>query len=245
MAEKKETKSRAWLGIVYPDSCADNWQELLALHGVSAFISPCHDKDLNVAAHSSAAAGDVSTVHDEKKAHYHVIMVWDGPTTYNNALSYFKLIKAASRIFPCATLRGAARYLIHLDNPEKYQYSREDVVTIGGLDYDAVINSASDDLLALCEIIDFIEDNDLISFRELVLICKTGHMDWFRVIMTSQRENVWKYLRSREYDLRLAENQRAVSLAQSEMLGLGDGGQQTDLQRAAAQLDEDRHPFGR
>lgn len=231
-AKAEEKKSRAWLGIVYPESCAENWQGILAENGCQCLISPLHDKDLN-------ADGEV------KKPHHHIIMVWDGPTTYSNAMHYNQLIKGAGTVKACATLRGAARYLTHMDNPEKYQYSANDVISIGGLDYQSIVESASDELLALCEIIDFIEDNDLISFRELVLTCKSCKMDWFRVIMTSQRENVWKYLRSREYDKRLSAQRIEVGIAQAQMLGLGDGGQQTDLQRAAAKLDEDRHPFGR
>lgn len=185
----KEKKSRAWLTIVYPESAPSDWRSQLAEAGCLALISPLHDRDVN-------ADGEV------KKAHHHVILIWDGgTTTYANAKSYVDMIGGVGCL-AAATLRGAARYLIHLDNPEKFQYDRADVCVIGGLDYDEIVNSVSDDLLALYEIFDFIEETGMTSFRQLVFYCRQERQDWARVILTSQRENVWKYLRSMEYDLK-------------------------------------------
>lgn len=63
-------KSRYWITVVYPESAAENWIEILNLSGLQAIISPLHDKDVN-------ATGEI------KKAHYHVMLMWDGPTTKN------------------------------------------------------------------------------------------------------------------------------------------------------------------
>lgn len=184
----KDKKSRGWLTVVYPESAPQDWVAKLAEVGCMALISPLHEFDTN-------PTGEI------KKAHWHVILLWEGPTTYSNASEYVALIGGVGCL-PCATLRGAARYLCHLDNPEKHPYNPEDVRIIGGLDYAEIINSASDDLLVLYDILDYIEGYQITSFRQLLFYCRKERQDWARVILTTQRENVWKYLRSMEYDLK-------------------------------------------
>ena len=71
MAEKKNTKKRNWAFVLYPESAPEDWKEQLQLAGLQCAISPLHDKDLN-------ADGT------PKKAHYHIILVYGNPTTYNN-----------------------------------------------------------------------------------------------------------------------------------------------------------------
>ena len=46
-------------------------------------------------------------------------------------------------------VRGYARYLCHLDNPEKAQYNISDVISLGGADYQEVISLASDKYIFL------------------------------------------------------------------------------------------------
>lgn len=180
-------KSRTWLTIVYPESAPEDWLSKLSEIGVQAIISPLHDKDLN-------ADGEI------KKPHYHVAMIWEGPTTLSNASHYVEIIKGVGCI-PAATLRGSARYFCHLDNPEKYQYEKADVRTIGGIDYETIINSVSDDMLLLYDIFDFIDEHRVLSYRLLLRYCRVYRQDWARLICTSERENVFRYIRSYEDDI--------------------------------------------
>ena len=53
--------------MVYPESAPSDWIEQLQQRGVVGAISPLHDKDLN-------ATGE------PKKAHWHVIVTYEGPT---------------------------------------------------------------------------------------------------------------------------------------------------------------------
>lgn len=181
------TTSRGWLTLVYPESAPEGWKDKLASVGMQAIISPLHDKDLNA-------------TKEQKKPHYHVLLYWEGPTTRNNALKYVEMIGGVGCI-PCASVRGSARYFCHLDNPEKAQYSKDDVKTICGLDYNLIITSDSDDMLAYFDIIDFIERNHLISFRKLMLYCRSYNTDWAKLLLTKYRENVFRYMRSFEQDL--------------------------------------------
>ena len=189
MSEIKKglSKSRGWLCVVYPESAPEDWIQILASIGAQALISPLHDQDLN-------ADGEV------KKPHYHVILLWDGPTTKSNAQAVVDLIRGVG-CFAMATLRGASRYLCHLDNPEKHRYNPEDVKQLGGLVYDDIINSASDDLLTLYEIFDWIDENVCVSFRQFMIFARSFRPDWAKVVLTRHRENIIAYQRSLNWEI--------------------------------------------
>ena len=51
--------------------------------------------------------------------------------------------------------RAYARYLCHLDNPEKAQYDMENVISCSGADYQTMINLATDKYSAIGEMIEF------------------------------------------------------------------------------------------
>lgn len=139
MAEKKSSiKKRNWAFFVYPTkeqldavgsaydgsdgygSAPDDWVEQLRLSGLQFAISPLHDKDKH-------EDGSGRT----KKPHYHVIVIYGSPTTYNNVKN---LTDSFNAPIPQALeqVRGYYRYLTHKDNPDKYQYDEKDIVTGGG-----------------------------------------------------------------------------------------------------------------
>ena len=66
----KNVKKRNWAFVLYPESAPENWREELQKTGLQCAISPLHDRDMN----------PDST---PKKAHYHVILTYSGPTSYN------------------------------------------------------------------------------------------------------------------------------------------------------------------
>ena len=106
------TKNRHWTFVVYPESVVSNWIELLIETGLPFAISPLHDKDLN-------------SNGEPKKPHYHVVVTYDGPTTYKSVNE--NICKLIGSTIPqrVLSLRGIYRYLTHEDNPEKYQYNRD------------------------------------------------------------------------------------------------------------------------
>ena len=110
----KNIKKRNWAFVLYPESAPENWKEILQQTGLGIAISPLHDKDVN-------PTGEV------KKAHYHIILIYDGPTTYNNVRS---LTESLGQPIPqpLEQVRGYYRYLTHKDNPEKYQYDDKDII---------------------------------------------------------------------------------------------------------------------
>lgn len=161
MAEKKNTKKRNWAFVLYPESAPEDWKEQLQLAGLQCAISPLHDKDLN-------ADGT------PKKAHYHIILVYGNPTTYNNVKTLTDRLNQPIPQ-PLEQVRGYYRYLTHKDNPEKYQYSDKDIITINGFDITEFIEMTKSEVLAIksslqslirelniieyADLLDYIQDN--------------------------------------------------------------------------------------
>lgn len=116
----KNTKERYWTFIVYPESAPENWKEILQQTGVQWAISPLHDKDKN-------PDGEI------KKAHYHIVGFWKGPTSYERV---YDITQELNSPIPQRIMSpiGAIRYLTHKDNPEKYQYDEKEIQCINGLD---------------------------------------------------------------------------------------------------------------
>ena len=81
MAERKasDARKRNFATVIYPESAPENWREILAGYFVPAFVSPLHDKDVN-------ATGD------PKKAHHHVMVMFEGKKSDEQVKTMFDSI---------------------------------------------------------------------------------------------------------------------------------------------------------
>lgn len=181
--EKQSIKrTRNYATVIYPESAPDNWREILSEQFIPAFISPLHDKDIN-------PGGEV------KKAHHHVILMFDSVKTVEQAREVFEKIGGVG----CEvinSIRGYARYLCHLDNPEKFQYQPDDVTALCGADYASIIELVIDKYKAIDEIMDFCDDNGIVSYRDLMRYCRKDRRDWFRVLCDNGSYVILEYLKS-------------------------------------------------
>lgn len=186
--EKKTTvdgRARNFATVVYPESAPENWQQILAEQFIPAFISPLHDKDVN-------------PTGEPKKPHYHVIVMFDGKKSEDQVRGIFALIGGVG----CEVVkssRGYSRYLCHLDNPEKVQYSPDDVRQLCGADYSSTIGLAIDKYKAIDEIMDFIDLHNITSYRNLLQYCRKERRDWFRVLCDNGTYVVLEYLKSAQW----------------------------------------------
>lgn len=181
---KKDDRARTWTFIVYPESAPENWRELLDEYHIPWVESPLHDKDIN-------PDGSV------KKAHWHVILLFDGKKSYEQVKELADTINAP---IPqkTANTKGLVRYLIHMDNPEKYQYKRDEIVCHSGADvgeYFAL--SSSSRRAVLWEIVEFIKENEIDNFSDFIGFClETDNRDWFDVAMNHNTLAINKLLDS-------------------------------------------------
>lgn len=188
MSEKKsygQGRTRNFATVVYPESAAENWKEILEQEFVPAFISPLHDKDIN-------ANGE------KKKSHYHVIIMFDSTKTPDQAKEIFEKIGGVG-CEKVNSIRGYARYLCHLDNPEKTQYCTQDVISLCGSDYLETINLITDKYKVLDEMIEFCEKYEVTSFYLLSKYAFQNKESWRRILADSGSVFMREYLKSKQW----------------------------------------------
>lgn len=184
--KKAGERTRAYAFLVYEDSVLDGWLDRLADLHIEAFVSPLHDKDVNP---------DGSL----KKPHWHVLLYFSGKKTRAQVDEIREKVLGENfnkGLEEVASFRGYARYLCHLDNPEKASYARSDVRAFGGLDYEAACSLPTDDLVMLAELFEFIRKNEIIYFSRLVDICAASNREWFAMLMNRRAYVVKTYLKS-------------------------------------------------
>ena len=209
-APKKDVKARAWWAVVYPESAPPNWRELVQETLIEAFISPLHDNDINPNGNG-----------EKKKPHYHVVLDWPGPTTYSNARDVMASFGGSIQPKAIASLRGAVRYLCHLDNPEKAPYSQDDVICYNGADYLTVINLQTDKYNSIAEMMDFVSKYHITSFKLLNDYArKNRNADWFRQLCDGASYVMSKYIRSVEYEI--ANNAETELTRLEELISKGE-----------------------
>ncbi len=182
--EKKRTRN--WVTVVYPESAPNDWIITLKEQCVPALISPLHNLDVN-------------SDGTPKKEHYHVMILFDGVKTKEQAKEVFDTIGGVG-IEAVKSVRAYARYLCHLDNPEKAQYSINDVIECAGVDYYTMINLASDKYSAIGEMIEFTLNNGIDSYAQLLLYAKNNREDWFRVLCDNGTVTIVQFLKSKYWE---------------------------------------------
>lgn len=180
-------RTRNFATVVYPESAPGNWQDLLSAFMVPSFVSPLHDKDIN-------------PTGEPKKPHYHVVIMFDSVKTVEQAKELFLSIGGVG-CEVVQSIRGYARYLCHLDNPEKAQYTIDDVKALCGADYIGTIGLAIDKLKALDEMQEFCEKYNVVSFYALSKYASAQRSDWARVLKESGTLYMREYLKSRHWSL--------------------------------------------
>lgn len=185
--ENGNGRTRNFATIVYPESAPQDWLDILEQTFVPCFVSPLHDKDKNQKAED-----------EMKKPHYHLVVMFDSVKTNEQAKELFDKIGGVGceRV---ASLRGYARYLIHLDNPEKHRYNAEDIRQLGGADWHKTIATTNDKYTAVREMCQFCIESGITSYSELFEYAMLNREDWFRVLCDSATVVIKEYLKSKAW----------------------------------------------
>lgn len=152
---------------------------LKSLH-IPMFLSPLHLHD-KVEVFRTSAKGDMIEVLVDKKPHYHLMLMFEGNKSFDQIKTLLEPLNGTIP-FQCTSLRGYARYLCHLDDPEKTQYLIDQVLCFGGADYLDAINLPKDDFRTLCMMLDYIKVSKVPTFFEFLMFCKDHRPDWLKVI---------------------------------------------------------------
>lgn len=183
----KSIKKRNWAMVLYPESAPDNWRDILQQSGLPAVISPLHDKDKD-------------PTGEPKKAHYHIILTYPGPTTYNAVRAFTDCLNQPIPQ-PLESVQGYYRYLTHEDNPDKYQYDKSDIVLVNGFDVrDYIEISKTESLKILKDIQQVIISVDIREYSDLLDYLLDINHDWWTVAV-NHTMMLNAYLKSRRYKL--------------------------------------------
>lgn len=180
---------RNFATVFYPESCSfEDMRNFLSDLHVSCFISPLHDKDIN-------------PTGEPKKPHWHVMFMFEGKKSREQVADLLNGSGAVG-IEIVNSQRGYARYLCHLDNPEKVQYNIDQVTALSGADYDDSIGLPVDTVKACRDMIEFCNDNCVLSFDVLVDYSIACRPDWFRVLKQSSTLFIKEYLKSKAWRIK-------------------------------------------
>lgn len=174
MVAKKieQTKGRDWTIIVYVDSAPSDWRSVLDDTHLRWVESPLHDKDVN----------EDGTL---KKAHWHVLISFEGPTTINTVKKLVEPLNApeARKV---GSARGLVRYMIHMDNPEKYQYDKSDIIGHNGADVESYFElTATNKLMLMKDMVTYIYKNEVDNYGDFLMTCIEESDEWFDIAVNS------------------------------------------------------------
>lgn len=194
--KNNNVKKRNWAFVAYPESLPEDWKEQLKLSGLQGAISPLHDKDVNPDG-------------EHKKAHYHIIVIYGAPTTYNNVLNFTRKLNAT---IPQAleNVRGMYRYFSHKDNPEKYQYDDKDIECFNDFNIRDFVELTSSEITELKKkVMCFIREHDLDEYSDLIdtLMQDESLADELEVAMNNTLL-FDRFLTSRRYKKEKAQRQK-------------------------------------
>lgn len=185
--EKNISRTRNFACVVYKESSPDNWLDILKEQFVPCFVSPYHDSDIN-------PDGTI------KKPHWHVLIMFDSVKTVEQAKAIFDLIGGVG-CEKVNSLRGYARYLCHLDNPEKHKYNIENVIALCGADYSDIISLTSDKYAVVNDMINFCEKYNITSFYVLSLYAYRNVESWKRALTDNCAIFMKEYLKSKTWSV--------------------------------------------
>ena len=167
---KKDNRTRNWTFILYPESCVKDFKKVISDMHIEAVLSPLHDKDID-------------PTGEPKKPHYHVMMCFPGNKSFDQMND---ISKSLGGTFPQPVLntRSMTRYFIHMDNPDKYQYSRFEMLSWGGVDIDEMLKPVKAlRYQCISEMTDYIIEHNITEFSALFIYArKNRYDDWFQYL---------------------------------------------------------------
>lgn len=191
----KDTRSRAWSFIVYPESAPEAWRDILDDLHLEWVESPLHQYDTD-------PTGEV------KKAHWHILVQFTNVKSYEQVNEICKLVNAPAPQ-RCHNTRSLVRYFCHLDNPEKFQYNPDDIQAHGGADVqDLLAPSHAARQTYIAEMQEFIVDQGITEYQDLADYARVNRRnDWFVVLNDSGSLPIVLYLKSARH----RQNERKYS----------------------------------
>lgn len=186
MSEKKakDTRTRNWTIVLYPESAPSNWREYMDDLHIEWVESPLHNLDTN-------ATGEI------KKEHLHIMLMFSQVKSYEQVREITDALNCPSPQ-KCHNAKAMVRYMAHMDNPEKAQYPPEKIIGHGGVDIAELLKPSSSERYSLIrEMIEFIKANELTEFQDLMdYAAGFRYDDWFPLLCDNSTIVINSYIKS-------------------------------------------------
>lgn len=112
MSKTIEISARNYCFILYPESCPDGAIGKLLEEKIDIAISPLHHGD-----------------KEDNKPHYHVLVCYKGKHKQKEVSEYFQTKYNCTKCIIVADRNKYTRYLIHLDDVEKEQFTEQEIMS--------------------------------------------------------------------------------------------------------------------
>lgn len=209
----KSFRTRNWSCIIYPDSLPDDYFDRILSTGLPVCLSPLHEDDTwldDVYDHPSDGSEPSIIYHkgELKKSHYHVIILYSGVKSIYQVAHDFSFFNISLALFdPVKSVAGSVRYFTHVDYPDKAQYGIDEFIPFNGFDPLKYYNpDAVSEVSGLVGLLDFIDQNQITEYRELLILLRSNMSDnnplieeYFKLATNSRCNCVCNYLKSCRY----------------------------------------------
>ena len=196
--------------------------------GFPSCISPLHDSDLTE---------DGSL----KKPHYHVVIDFGSKKSLHDIYSDLDPILDQCAVAPfhignssiesciavfnkenrVRNMRSLLRYFTHLDHPDKAQYDPYDIKCFCGFDFEGKIFSQADTYALCSQMQDFIRDNDVFNYADLVDYCRYNNYEWYIILFKSSvQNNIFSYLKSNTFRNTGGQDKQIEKFSKGEEYGI-------------------------
>lgn len=186
-SQKADDRSRTWTFILYEDSAPGNWSDLLDEMHIEWVESPWHDRDIN-------------SDGEPKKKHKHILLLFQGKKSYEQIKQITDNLNSP---IPqrCHSAKGTVRYMAHLDNPEKAQYSTSDIKGHGGVDVSDMLRPCASARYELIrEMMRFCKEEHIVEFQDLLdYAMQERFEDWFPLLCDNSSYVLGQYIKSQRH----------------------------------------------
>lgn len=206
--EHRKGKQRAiWWGYGYPDTMPEDWRDRASESGYE-ILAMYHDQD-------------VETDGKPKEPHWHVAVRLAHAGTIDDAKEILLRLGIKEKSIQWRdSWRSVARYLCHLDSPNKTQYSPEHVLEFGGADYMTAIQRSAEKYRIVAAMQEWVIESNCRSFAKLMDYARENDMEWFMALCDNCAIPMREYIKSRRYDAaEAAEMERAKAAREKEDKG--------------------------
>ncbi len=187
-------RTRNWTFIIYPTegnpSAPENWREILDEEHLKWIESPLHDKD-------------ITATGEPKKAHIHILVLYDGVKSYEQVKELADKLNAPIPKKVNNT-KALVRYMAHLDDANKAQYDKNKIIGHGGVDVSEYLLTQTEEKAErhriTKEILAFAEEHNIVELTDIVDIAIKNNMDeWYNALCDNSCYFVNEVLRSRRH----------------------------------------------